>query len=74
MIEYTINWLHLYSIHFGAVVAILLLFDVYKEGLVSDLSHLKDKFKVAAVMAMFVSLFSSHCHMHTVVHFLKEIK
>ena len=73
MIQYLVNWLHLYSIHLGALVAILLLFDLYLKGL-PEVKEMPGKFKSALIMSMGIALFSSHFHNHLVHYLLKEIK
>ena len=73
MSKYLIEWLHLYSIHFGIVTAILLLLDIYINGL-PDSKLIASKLKSAVILAAALALFSSHAHNHALFHLIKEIK
>lgn len=74
MIKYLVEWLHLYSIHFGAIVAILMLFELYKNGLPDDFRNFKGKLISAVVLAGVLAIFSSHCNTHMLFHVLKAVK
>lgn len=69
MIDYLLNWLNAYVMHFGVWIAMLVSFDIYKKGL-PELRHILSMFKSAIILATIVSVFSSHSHMHIVKHFL----
>jgi len=61
--NYYTQWGHLYVIHFGAWVSFCMATNVYKKGL-PKLVDLWGLFKVAIILSLFLSAFSSHSHNH----------
>ena len=62
--EYTIQWLHTYVIHFGAWASLLIIADVYKKGLPESVKGFITLLSGVLAIAAIGSLFSSHSHTH----------
>ena len=71
--NYIIEWLHLYSIHFGTIVASLITLDVVKKGLPDSFKDSKKKVASAILISAVTALFSSHAQNHYLTHYTKEI-
>ncbi len=62
--NYIIQWLHNYVIHFGAWVSLLIAADIYKKGLPESVKALRWLLLAAFVIASIGALVSSHSHTH----------
>lgn len=69
MIEYLLHWMHAYIVHFGIWMAMLVGFEIYKNGL-PETKKMPGIFKSAFILAIIISVFSSHAQTHIVKHFL----
>ena len=68
MVEYFSQWFHMYLMHFGAWVSFMFGASIYKNGL-PELKSLPNMFKVVILLALFLSVFSSHSQNHWTSHF-----
>jgi len=68
--DYLISWGQIYLTHFGAWVSFCFGTQIYKNGL-PELKNLPSMFKVAVLLALFLSVFSSHSHNH--YHYLQNL-
>lgn len=66
--DYLIQWMHAYALHFGTWVSLLMAFGIYKDGLPKT-EEIFPMFKSALVLSIFVALFSSHTHAHYLSYF-----
>jgi hypothetical protein len=69
MIDYLLHWMHAYIVHFGIWMTMLVGFDIYKNGLPAP-EKIKGIFKSALILAVIISVFSSHAQTHIIKHFL----
>ena len=70
MLHYFYEWLHIYSIHFGALVALGLVTTVYVRGL-PEPKEICGLLKSAVALGAIIAVFSSHAHAHYLSHFVK---
>ena len=66
--NYLVEWGHAYITHFGAWVSFMFGATIYKDGLPENTSKVFSWFKVALVLALVLSIFSSHSHIHYLSH------
>jgi hypothetical protein len=71
MVEYLLHWMHAYIAHFGIWMTLLVVFDIYKNGL-PEPNKIPVIFKSAFVLAAIASVFSSHAQTHIIKHFLQK--
>ena len=62
--DYIIQWLHHFAIHFGAWVSFIIGVTVYKEGAPRTVKAIKILVVAAVALGAIASLFSSGSHMH----------
>lgn len=71
MIHYLTHWMHAYFTHFGMWVTLLGLGGLYKDGL-PKYEELLPTLKVILIIAIVMSLFSSHAQTHLLTQFLNK--
>lgn len=72
MLDYFTQWGHMYIMHFGAWVSFMFGTTIYKNGL-PDIIDLPKMLKTSAILAVVLSIFSSHSHSHYLSHFVKPV-
>ena len=65
--DYFAHWAQIYLTHFGAWVSFMFAASIYKSGL-PELKDLANMFKVVVILALVLSVFSSHSHNHYLQH------
>lgn len=66
--NYLLEFLHAYSMHFGFWVCFMFGATIYKNGMPA-LDQLKPMFKTAMILASILGIFSSHSQAHYLSHF-----
>jgi hypothetical protein len=69
MIDYLIIWGHMYLIHVSAWTSLIMLNEIYQNGVPKPIKALKLLARSAFVAAV-LGLFSSHAHSHYLSHFV----
>jgi hypothetical protein len=62
-LNYLVQWFHAYVTHFGAWFCFVFSMTLHKKG-APDLKALPSLFKVALIVALVLSIFSSHSQTH----------
>jgi hypothetical protein len=73
MMSYYINWFHLFVIHFGMWVSFMFGAKVMK-GEIPEPEQLLKLLKSVVILAVVLSVFSSHSHAHYISHLLAIAK
>ena len=73
MLNYLMQWGHMYVMHFGMWMTFAFGATIYRDGL-PELEKLPKLIKTAIVVSLALSLFSSHSHhyMSNIIPMLKE--
>lgn len=71
--NYLLEFLHAYSMHFGFWVCFMFGATIYKSGL-PELTQLRPMFKTAVILAAVLSAFSSHSQSHYLNHFTAALQ
>jgi hypothetical protein len=71
MIEYLLHWMHAYVSHLGMWISILIMFEIYKDGLPSY-KKIPGLFLSAIIFAAIISLFSSQAQTHFIENFMSK--
>lgn len=66
--SYFTDWGHAYVVHFGAWISFMFAATVYKNGLPEKTDAVIPLLKTAIVLALILSIFSSHSHTHYLSH------
>ena len=67
MLDYLVQWGHMYVVHIGAWVTFGFGATIYKNGM-PPLSEVPSMLKTAIILALILAIFSSHSH-----HYLANI-